>query len=132
MEGASVVETVDHGEAAVSVVLAVTCACGCGRATRSRYAWGHNLRGKTNAAARNSIRRAMETNAEFRARVEASRARAATRKRRAKLTPEAVGEIRRRAAAGENPKAFAPEYGVHWRTVYDITEGKTWSGRSSS
>jgi hypothetical protein len=37
---------------------------------------------------------------------------------RAKLTDEQIDEAGRRAAAGENVVAMAPEFGVHWSTLY--------------
>jgi len=44
----------------------------------------------------------------------------------AKLTDEAVQEIRLRHTAGESLTALAAEYGVHPQTVRDVVNRKTW------
>jgi hypothetical protein len=44
----------------------------------------------------------------------------------AKLDEKAVGEIRRRRAAGESTRALAVEYGVNPRHLRDVIAGRLW------
>lgn len=47
----------------------------------------------------------------------------------AKLTWEAVDDIRRRVAAGETQRTVAAHYGVHFATVSAVIVGKNWRHR---
>jgi len=49
--------------------------------------------------------------------------------RRAKLTAQQVGAIRRRYDAGERKANLASEYDVTWWTIHAIVKGKSWAHR---
>lgn len=44
----------------------------------------------------------------------------------AKITPEIADEIRRRLRRGETGRSIAKRFGVHFATISDIKNGKTW------
>ena len=52
---------------------------------------------------------------------------AGARHGRAKLSEEAVGEIRRQLAAGMSPSAIAAEHGVTKGCIYAIKSGRRWA-----